>query len=74
MPQETLIRNIKELKIARYLTSGDVSEATGIPYATVVSWLTTKKLMPQTDHLIKLSQLFGVSIDSLCRGEFETFE
>lgn len=74
MPQETLIRNTKELKKQRNLNTSDVSEATKIPCDTIKAWLSTRKVLPQTDHLIKLSQLFGVSIDALCRGSFENLE
>ena len=59
-----LHENIYRLRVARNMTQGDLAEALEVSRQSVSKW-ETGTAVPELDKLIKLSQIFGVSIDEL---------
>ena len=55
-----------ELRDARKLTDGKVSEATGIPRSTLTDWKSGRSV-PKIEKIIKIAEFFGVSVDELVR-------
>lgn len=61
---ETIVRLRKE----RGLSQGDLAEALAVSRQSVSKWETDASV-PELDKLIKLSELFEVTLDELVRGE-----
>src|SRR5699024_12867295 len=55
---------IYRLRTERNLSQGDLAEALGVSRQSVSKWETGGSV-PDLDKLVKLSQLFGVSLDEL---------
>ena len=68
--------NIKALREERNLTQEQVAEALGITFQAVSSW-ERDEYKPDTDNLIKLAELFDVSVSAIAeekRNPFKTRE
>ena len=64
----TLGENIVRLRTQRNWSQGDLADALGISRQSVSKWETDASI-PELDKLLKLSELFGVTLDELVRGE-----
>ena len=59
---------ISRLRAEKKLSQGDLSDALEVSRQSVSKWETDASV-PELDKLIKLSQLFGVTLDELVTGE-----
>ena len=59
---------ISRLRAARQMSQGDLAEALGVSRQSVSKWETNASV-PDLDKLVKLSRLFGVTLDQLVTGE-----
>lgn len=59
--------NIYRLRTGRNLSQGDLAEALGVSRQSISKW-ETDSAVPDLDKLLALSDLFGVSLDTLVRG------
>lgn len=64
----TLGENIARLRTQKNWSQGDLADALGISRQSISKWETDTSI-PELEKLIKLSELFGVSLDRLVRGE-----
>lgn len=64
----TLGENIVRLRTQRNWSQGDLADALDISRQSVSKWETDASI-PELDKLLKLSELFGVTLDALVRGE-----
>lgn len=64
----TLAEKILKLRTARNLSQGDLAEALEVSRQSVSKWETGQSV-PDLDKIIKLADLFGVSVDELVREE-----
>lgn len=64
----TLGKRIYDLRTAKNLSQGDLAEALDVSRQSVSKWETDTSV-PDLDKLVKLCDLFGVSMDELVRGE-----
>ena len=64
----TLGENIVRLRTQKNWSQGDLADALGISRQSVSKWETDAST-PELDKLMKLSELFGVTLDALVRGE-----
>lgn len=64
----TLAEKITALRGERKLSQGDVAERLGVSRQSVSKW-ETAQAVPELDKIIKLADLFGVSVDELVREE-----
>ena len=64
----TLRENIVRLRTQKNWSQGDLADALGISRQSVSKWETDASI-PELDKLLKLSELFGVTLDELVRGE-----
>ena len=64
----TLGENIVRLRAQKNWSQGDLADALGISRQSVSKWETDASI-PELDKLMKLSALFGVTLDALVRGE-----
>ena len=64
----TLGENIVRLRTQRNWSQGDLAGALDISRQSVSKWETDASI-PELDKLLKLSELFGVTLDELVRGE-----
>lgn len=64
----TLGENIVRLRTQRNWSQGDLADALDISRQSVSKWETDASI-PELDKLLKLSELFGVTLDELVRGE-----
>lgn len=62
----TLAEKILELRTARGLSQGDLAEQLEVSRQSVSKWETGQSV-PDLDKIIRLSDLFGVSVDELVR-------
>ena len=62
----TLSEKILKLRTARNLSQGDLAEALDVSRQSVSKWETGQSV-PDLDKIIKLADLFGVSVDELVR-------
>ena len=62
----TLAEKILELRTARALSQGDLAERLEVSRQSVSKWETGQSV-PDLDKIIKLADLFGVSVDELVR-------
>jgi len=63
----TLGTNISRLRAERGLSQGDLAEALDVSRQSVSKWETDASV-PELDKLLRLSRLFGVSLDELVTG------
>ena len=59
---------IKEKRIEKGISQGELAKKLEVHPSTVVKW-ETGIAFPRVDILIKLSDLFGCTIDELVRGK-----
>ena len=59
---------ISRLRADKKLSQGDLADALGVSRQSISKWETDASV-PELDKLIKLSQLFGVTLDELVTGE-----
>ena len=64
----TLGENIVRLRTQKNWSQGDLADALDISRQSVSKWETDASV-PDLDKLLKLSELFGVTLDELVRGE-----
>lgn len=64
----TLGENIVRLRTQRNWSQGDLADALDISRQSVSKWETDASV-PELEKLLKLSELFGVTLDELVRGE-----
>ena len=64
----TLAEKILNLRTARDMSQGDLAEALEVSRQSVSKWETGQSV-PDLDKIIKLADLFGVSVDELVRTE-----
>ena len=64
----TLGENIVRLRTQKNWSQGDLADALDISHQSVSKWETDASI-PELDKLLKLSELFGVTLDELVRGE-----
>ncbi len=64
----TLGKRICDLRTAKNLSQGDLAEALDVSRQSVSKWETDTSV-PDLDKLVKLCNLFEVSMDELVRGE-----
>lgn len=64
----TLGENIARMRAERRLSQGDLADALGVSRQSVSKWETDASV-PELDKLIRLSELFGVTLDRLVKGE-----
>ena len=62
----TLAEKILKLRTARNLSQGDLAEALEVSRQSVSKWETGQSV-PDLDKIIKLADLFGVTVDELVR-------
>ena len=60
--------NIYRLRTEKGMSQGDLADALEVSRQSVSKW-ETGGATPDLDKLVKLSQLFGISLDELVRGE-----
>ena len=63
-----LSEKILKLRTARNMSQGDLAEALDVSRQSVSKWETGQS-MPDLDKIIKLADLFGVTVDELVREE-----
>ena len=59
---------ISRLRTEKKLSQGDLADTLGVSRQSVSKWETDASV-PELDKLVKLSQLFGVTLDELVTGE-----
>lgn len=59
---------ISRLRTERNMSQGDLAEALDVSRQSISKWETNASV-PELDKLVKLSRLFGVSLDELVTGE-----
>lgn len=59
---------ISRLRAEKKLSQGDLADTLGVSRQSVSKWETDASV-PELDKLVKLSQLFGVTLDELVTGE-----
>jgi len=67
----TLGENIVRLRKGKGLSQGDLADALEVSRQSVSKWETDASV-PELEKLVKLSELFEISLDELVRGEKET--
>ena len=65
--------NIKRLREERRMTQDQVAEALGISFQAVSAW-ERDEYKPDTDRLIRLAELLGVSVSSIVEEKPSTFK
>lgn len=60
--------HIYQYRTARNMSQGDLADALNVSRQSVSKW-ETDSAVPELDKLVKLCELFGVSLDELVRGE-----
>ena len=64
----TLGENIARLRAERRLSQGDLADALGVSRQSVSKWETDASV-PELDKLVRLSELFGVTLDRPVKAE-----
>ena len=64
----TLGENIVRLRTRKNWSQGDLADALDVSRQSVSKWETDASI-PELDKLLRLSELFGVTLDALVRGE-----
>ncbi len=68
MPNQTFAKTIKRLRTSRGLTMQELANMLGVTKGAVSMW-ENKGVIPRRDILIKISQIFGISVDDLIGNE-----
>ena len=64
----TLGQNIARLRAQKNLSQGDLADALEVSRQSVSKWETDASI-PELDKLLRLAELFGVTLDELVKGE-----
>ena len=64
----TLGENIVRLRTEKGWSQGDLADALDVSRQSISKWETDSSI-PELDKLLRLSELFGVTLDTLVRGE-----
>ena len=64
----TLGQNIARLRAQKSLSQGDLADALEVSRQSVSKWETDASI-PELDKLLRLAELFGVTLDELVKGE-----
>lgn len=64
----TLGTRINRLRTEKKLSQGELAEALGVSRQSISKWETDSSV-PELDKLMKLSRLFGITLDELVTGE-----
>lgn len=64
----TLGQNIARLRAQKGFSQGDLAEALDVSRQSVSKWETDASI-PELDKLLRLAELFGVTLDALVKGE-----
>ena len=64
----TLGQNIARLRTQKNLSQGDLADALDISRQSVSKWETDASI-PELDKLLRLAELFGMTLDELVKGE-----
>ena len=64
----TLGQNIARLRAQKNFSQGDLADALEVSRQSVSKWETDASI-PELDKLLRLAELFGVSLDELVKGE-----
>ena len=67
----TLGTNIQRLRKEQNMSQGDLADALDISRQSVSKW-ETDAATPDLDKLLKLSEIFAISLDELVKGEEDT--
>lgn len=67
-PALTLGTRINRLRTEKKLSQGELAEALGVSRQSISKWETDSSV-PELDKLMKLSRLFGITLDELVTGE-----
>ncbi|WP_034475889.1 helix-turn-helix transcriptional regulator, partial [Butyrivibrio proteoclasticus] len=65
--------NIKSLREERKMTQDQVADSLGISFQAVSSW-ERDEYKPDTDKLIRLAELFDVSVSAIAEEKRKTFK
>ena len=60
--------NIYRLRTAKNMSQGDLADALEVSRQSVSKW-ENNSAVPELDKLVKMAQLFGISLDELVTGE-----
>ena len=63
----TLSEKILELRTAQNLSQGELAEKLDVSRQSVSKWETNQSV-PELDKIVKLADLFGVTVDELVRN------
>ncbi|MBQ8207694.1 MAG: helix-turn-helix transcriptional regulator [Clostridia bacterium] len=64
-------QRIYELRKTKNLSQGDLADMLEVSRQSISKWETDTSI-PELDKLIKMSEIFGISLDTLVKGEAET--
>ena len=64
----SLGENINRLRTGKNMSQGDLAEELEVSRQSISKW-ETDGAVPELDKLVRLSELFGVSLDELVMGE-----
>ena len=64
----TLGQNIARLRAQKNLSQGDLADALEVSRQSVSKWETDASI-PELDKLLRLAELFGVTLDELVKGD-----
>lgn len=67
----SLGKRINQYRSAKSMSQGDLAELLGVSRQSISKWETDSSV-PDLDKLVKLSDVFGVSLDDLVKGERES--
>lgn len=67
----SLGERIYKLRIERNLSQGDLADALGVSRQSISKWETNGSV-PELDKLVKLSEMFGISLDELVLDKKQT--
>lgn len=70
---DIVARRIKKLRLSRNMTQEDLAERLHVTRQAVSNWEMGKTAV-SVDCLVRLSELYGISVDELLYGEKETVE
>lgn len=63
----SLGENIYKLRMEKHLSQGDLAEQLQVSRQSISKW-ENNSAVPSLDTLMKLSDIFGISLDELVRG------
>ena len=64
----TLGQNIHRLRVGQNMSQGDLADKLGVSRQSISKW-ETDSAVPELEKLVRLSNIFGVTLDELVHGE-----